>query len=223
MASADASERDRPHPPSRLEPAAADRRGEFVARHQRGLWRFARLLGAASDHADDLVQEALLAALHKRIDARPAPEAAAWLRADDDGELPANPAVEFRDPQPVPFLVIQGVRNLRLCTIGGPVRVLGRSPADVLRCEGCSDVTIEGLVLGHDTEVGSWVTKPSASCAARSTATARVASPTASCCWCAKAPTNATTVRTSCYPARNRASRAPRWSAHVGVAARTPR
>ena len=81
MASAGASERERPQPPLRLQPVAADARGAFVARHQRGLWRFARLLGAANDHADDLVQEALLAALHKRIDARPEPEAAAWLRA----------------------------------------------------------------------------------------------------------------------------------------------
>lgn len=81
MVSAGAPERDRPHPPFRLEPAATDGRGEFVARHQRGLWRFARLLGAANDHADDLVQEALLAALHKRIDARSDTEAVAWLRA----------------------------------------------------------------------------------------------------------------------------------------------
>jgi RNA polymerase sigma-70 factor (ECF subfamily) len=81
MASAGPSERERPQPPLRLEPATADARGEFVARHQRGLWRFARLLGAANDHADDLVQEALLAALHKQVDARPDPEAAAWLRA----------------------------------------------------------------------------------------------------------------------------------------------
>jgi hypothetical protein len=80
--------------------------------------------------------------------------------SDDDGELPANPAVEFRDPQPVPFLVIKGVRNLRLCTIGGPVRVLGKSPVDVVRCEGCSDVTFEGLVLGHDTGVESYCTAP---------------------------------------------------------------
>ena len=80
--------------------------------------------------------------------------------SDDDGELPANPAVEFRDPQPVPFLVIKGVRNLRLCTIGGPVRVLGKSPLDVVRCEGCSDVTFEGLVLGHDTGVDHYCTAP---------------------------------------------------------------
>ncbi len=80
--------------------------------------------------------------------------------SDDEGELPANPAVEFRDPQPVPFLVIKGVRNLRLCTIGGPVRVLGKSPVDVVRCEGCSDVTFEGLVLGHDTGVAHYCTAP---------------------------------------------------------------
>ena len=87
MASAGASERERrPLPvPSEsafsVPPSGDDARGVFVARHQRGLWRFARLLGAAGDHADDLVQEALLAALHKRIDTRPEPEAAAWLRA----------------------------------------------------------------------------------------------------------------------------------------------
>jgi RNA polymerase sigma-70 factor, ECF subfamily len=83
MASADASEREpgpQAVPPEPLAPAP-DRRADFVARHQRGLWRFARLLGAATDHADDLVQEALLAALHKQVDARPDPEAAAWLRA----------------------------------------------------------------------------------------------------------------------------------------------
>jgi len=73
--------------------------------------------------------------------------------SDDEGELPANPAVEFRDPSPVPFLVLKGVRNLRLCAVGGPVRVLGRSPVDVLRCEKCTDVSFEGLVLGHDTGV----------------------------------------------------------------------
>jgi len=87
MASAGASERERRPLPVRPEVLAqvpaleADARADFVARHQRGLWRFARLLGAANDHADDLVQEALLAALHKQIDARPGPDAAAWLRA----------------------------------------------------------------------------------------------------------------------------------------------
>jgi hypothetical protein len=80
--------------------------------------------------------------------------------SDDDGELPANPAVEFRDPQPVPFLVIKGVRNLRLCTIGGPVRVLGKSPIDVVRCEGCSDIMFEGLVLGHDTGTEVYCSAP---------------------------------------------------------------
>ena len=80
--------------------------------------------------------------------------------SDDEGELPANPAVEFRDPDPVPFLVLKGVHNLRLCSIGGPVHVLGKSPADVLRCEDCRDVTFEGLVLGHDTGVAHYCSAP---------------------------------------------------------------
>lgn len=73
--------------------------------------------------------------------------------SDERGDLPQNPAVEFREASPVPFLVVKGVRNLQLRAIGGAVRVLGRSPADVLRCEECEDVLFEGLVLGHDTGV----------------------------------------------------------------------
>lgn len=80
MASADPSERERRWPPGQPGPVPSDSRDEFVVRQQRGLWRFTRLLGATSDHADDLVQEALLAALHKGIEARAADDAAAWLR-----------------------------------------------------------------------------------------------------------------------------------------------
>ncbi len=58
-----------------------DPRGAWVARHQRGAWRFARLLGCPANVADELVQDALLAGLHKAVDARPDAEAAAWLRA----------------------------------------------------------------------------------------------------------------------------------------------
>lgn len=48
--------------------------------HQRMLWRFARALGARGPAAEDFAQDALLAGLHKGIDALPRDEAAAWLR-----------------------------------------------------------------------------------------------------------------------------------------------
>jgi RNA polymerase sigma-70 factor (ECF subfamily) len=62
-------------------PAPRDPRADWVARHARGAWRFARLLGCPAQLADDLAQDALLAALHKGIDTRPDGEAAPWLRA----------------------------------------------------------------------------------------------------------------------------------------------
>lgn len=60
--------------------AAPDPQDSWVLRHQRPLWRFLRLLGCGGHLADDLAQDALLAALHKGIDARPDRDAAAWLR-----------------------------------------------------------------------------------------------------------------------------------------------
>ena len=74
-------------PQHRLQPPAVPPRpspdplGDWVARHTRGTWRFARLLGCDSHLADDLVQDALLAALHKEVHARDDAAAAAWLRA----------------------------------------------------------------------------------------------------------------------------------------------
>ncbi len=52
----------------------------WIRHHQVPTWRFVRLCGCPADVADDLVQEALLAALHKRIPEQPDPMAAAWLR-----------------------------------------------------------------------------------------------------------------------------------------------
>lgn len=52
----------------------------FVRAHQRMLWRFARALGSRGQAAEDFAQDALLAGLHKGIDAMPRDEAAAWLR-----------------------------------------------------------------------------------------------------------------------------------------------
>ncbi|MEZ6037899.1 MAG: sigma-70 family RNA polymerase sigma factor [Planctomycetota bacterium] len=58
-----------------------DPREAWLDRHHRAAWRFARLLGASDDVAADLAQDALLAALHKRVEQRNDGEAAAWLRA----------------------------------------------------------------------------------------------------------------------------------------------
>lgn len=74
-----ASATDRTPPAVDVTPAP-DPQDAWVERHQRALWRFARMLGCGPHLAEDLVQDALLAALHKRIDARPDGDAAAWLR-----------------------------------------------------------------------------------------------------------------------------------------------
>jgi len=63
--------------------AHGDRDGEveaWVVRHQAAPWRFLRLCGCPADVADDLVQDALLAALHKGVDKQPDAIAAGWLR-----------------------------------------------------------------------------------------------------------------------------------------------
>lgn len=52
----------------------------WVRQHQVRAWRYVRLRGCPADVADDLVQEALMAALHKGLRAEPEPVAAAWLR-----------------------------------------------------------------------------------------------------------------------------------------------
>jgi RNA polymerase sigma-70 factor, ECF subfamily len=57
-----------------------DPRGDWVGRHARGAWRFARLLGCDAHLADDLVQDAMLAALHKGVAVLDDAAASAWLR-----------------------------------------------------------------------------------------------------------------------------------------------
>jgi RNA polymerase sigma factor (sigma-70 family) len=52
----------------------------FVERHQRGLQRWLRALGCEPGRAEEHCQDALLAALHHGVDARPAATASAWLR-----------------------------------------------------------------------------------------------------------------------------------------------
>lgn len=66
---------------ARLRPEAdADALTAWVRRHQAPTWRFLRLCGCAADLADDLVQEAMLAALHKNVHRLDDVGAAAWLR-----------------------------------------------------------------------------------------------------------------------------------------------
>lgn len=72
---------------------------------------------------------------------------------DAEGPLPVTPAFEFAERDPVPYVVVKGLRNLHLRAVGGPVRVLSRSPAEVIQFAGCKDVLLEGLVLGHTKEV----------------------------------------------------------------------
>lgn len=52
----------------------------WVRCHQVHAWRYVRLRGAPPDLADDLVQEALLAAVQKGIDGEPDERARGWLR-----------------------------------------------------------------------------------------------------------------------------------------------
>jgi len=52
----------------------------WVQRHQMAAWRYLRLLGCQADIADDLLQDALMAAVHKNIHCEPGPRASAWLQ-----------------------------------------------------------------------------------------------------------------------------------------------
>ena len=66
---------------------AAERRetaadlGELVERHQQGMWRYLRLLGAAPDLADDLLQETFVVALRRGLRDEGTAAVAAFLRA----------------------------------------------------------------------------------------------------------------------------------------------
>lgn len=53
---------------------------EWIEHHQAWLWRYLRFLGAATDVAEDVCQETLMAALHHEIPDRAQPTAVAWLR-----------------------------------------------------------------------------------------------------------------------------------------------
>ncbi|HEX5054239.1 MAG TPA: sigma-70 family RNA polymerase sigma factor [Planctomycetota bacterium] len=51
----------------------------WVRRHQARAWRFVRLRGCPADLADDLLQDALMAAVAKDVYTQPDERAAAWL------------------------------------------------------------------------------------------------------------------------------------------------
>lgn len=59
--------------------AARDGIEAWVRRHQVRAWRYVRLRGCPSDLAEDLVQEAMLAAVQKRVHCESDPRSFAWL------------------------------------------------------------------------------------------------------------------------------------------------
>lgn len=61
-------------------PANHDTIDAWVRRHQLAAFRFIRFLGCHADIADDIVQDALMAAVHKQIHTEPDARAAAWLQ-----------------------------------------------------------------------------------------------------------------------------------------------
>lgn len=66
--------------PSDTAPPSADATATFVARHQRALWRFLRVLGCAGQQADAIALDALVIALQRGVPARDHDDAAAFLR-----------------------------------------------------------------------------------------------------------------------------------------------
>lgn len=87
--------------------------------HQRGLWRFARLLGAPFALAEDLVQDALLAGLHKHVERKPEAEAAAWLRGAVKNLWRAHLRRASRRPPHVDFDEIEAEFAARVGDDGG--------------------------------------------------------------------------------------------------------
>ncbi|HEX5054582.1 MAG TPA: RNA polymerase sigma factor [Planctomycetota bacterium] len=66
--------------PSTDPPAPADPRADWIAAHQRAIWRYLRYLGCERDVAEDLLHDTLLAGLRHGMHSRPAGQARAWLR-----------------------------------------------------------------------------------------------------------------------------------------------
>lgn len=69
--------------PALDKPSEVDREciDAWVRRHQVRAWRYVRLRGCPPDVADDLVQEAFLAAVQKHVHVEPDVRAFAWLRS----------------------------------------------------------------------------------------------------------------------------------------------
>jgi RNA polymerase sigma-70 factor, ECF subfamily len=59
---------------------AATRVAAWVRRHQAGAWRYLCFLGGELGSLEDILQDALLAAVEKGVPEKPDPVAAAWLR-----------------------------------------------------------------------------------------------------------------------------------------------
>ena len=59
---------------------AVDPIAEWVTRHQRGAWRYLCFLGGERSWLEDILQDALIAAVEKGIPEKPDHVAAAWLR-----------------------------------------------------------------------------------------------------------------------------------------------
>lgn len=68
----------------------------WVRRQQVRAWRYARLRGCPADLAEDLVQEALMAAVHKGIHRDVDERAAAWLRSAIDNLVAMHRRTEDR-------------------------------------------------------------------------------------------------------------------------------
>jgi RNA polymerase sigma-70 factor, ECF subfamily len=82
----------------RLDPVA-----DFVAQHQRGLWRWLRALGCEAAAAEEHCQDAMLAALQHGIVDLPVVDARRWLRTAARNLFWMQLRAEHRRPRTVPF------------------------------------------------------------------------------------------------------------------------
>ena len=85
----------------------------WVQRHQVRAWRFVRLRGCPADRADDLLQEALMAAVQKGVHLEPDERAAAWLRVALDNLWRMHLRTEGRRARRLDAFVAE--RALRQC------------------------------------------------------------------------------------------------------------
>jgi RNA polymerase sigma factor (sigma-70 family) len=89
-----------------------DRIEAWVRRHQVRTWRYARLRGCAPHLADDLVQDVLLAAVHKGVHREADERAAPWLRVALDHALAMHRRSEGRRERHVAAAVAERALQL---------------------------------------------------------------------------------------------------------------